>query len=133
MKQVMVMAILFFGLTTSYSLAQMGHGMIRDSHMMQGQEMMETGQIVEHGQMMGVIKGTTLDMSTMMGEISGMMNGEMSRDRMHKTSELMRDVAAEMNRMSFMIDKGSVTLEEMKDLQNRVIEIQKQMLKINKQ
>ena len=133
MRQVTVMAILFFCLTTSYSLAQMGHGMMRDSQMMQGQDMKSTGQMVEHGQMMDVIKGMTLDMSTMMGKLSGMMDGEMSREKMHKTSELIRDVAAEMNRMSFMIDKGSVTLEEMKDLQNRVIEIQKQMLQIKKQ
>ena len=121
MRNITLITILIIGLMTSYSLAQMGHGMMRDSHMMQGQEMMATGQMMEHGQMMENLKGITRDMSTIMDQLSGMMNGEMSRERRHKTSELMRDVAAEMNRMSFMMDRGTATDEEMRDFQNRMI------------
>ena len=132
MRQIIVISILILGLMTSYSLAQMGHGMMRDSHMMQGQNKMATGQMIDHGQMMKNLKGITRDMSIIMGELSGMMNQDMSRERMQKTSELMRDVAAEMNSVSFMLERGNVTEEEMKDLENRMIEIQKNMSDIIK-
>ena len=133
MRTIVLTTILIVGLMTSYSLAQMGHGMMRDSQMMQGQDMMATGQMVEHGKMMGAIKGMTLDVSTMIGELSVMMNQDMSSERMHNTSELMRDVAAEMNRMSFMMDRGASTGEEMKDLQKRISGIQTQMGQMNKE
>jgi hypothetical protein len=127
MRQTIVISILILGLMTSYSLAQMGHGMMRDSNMMEKHGMKESGQMIEHGQMMENLKGITRDMSTMMGQLSGIINQEMSRERRYEISEMMRDVAAEMNRISFMLERGNVTEEEMKDLENRMIEIQKRM------
>ncbi len=132
MKQIIVISILLFGLMTSYSLAQMGHGMMRDSHMMGEQGMTGSGPVMEHGKMIENIQGMTRDMSNMIGQFAGMISQEMSKERMHKTSEMMRDIAAEMNRVSFMLDRGNVTEEEMKDLENRMIEIQRHMSAIIK-
>lgn len=72
-------------------------------------------------------KEMTQGMSNMIRQIAGVMSQDMTRERRHMTSEMMRDVAAEMNRISFMLDRGNVTEEEMKDLENRMIEIQKHM------
>jgi hypothetical protein len=132
MRQVMVMVILLFGLTTSYSLAQMGHGMMRDSHMMEEHGMTGSGQMMEHGKMMGNIKGMTQDISDLMRKMSELMGSDISRERAHAMSNVVRDMAVEMNRISFMIDRGSATEEEMIDVQNRMMEIKKYMSNINK-
>ena len=130
MRQVMVMVILLFGLTTSYSLAQMGHGMMRDSQMMGEHGMTGSGQMMEHGKMMGNIKGMTQDISDLMRKMSELMGRDISRERAHAMSNVVRDMAAEMNRISFMMDSGAATEEEMRDVENRMMEIKKYMSNI---
>ena len=127
MRNITLITILIVGLMTSYSLAQMGHGMMRDSHMMGEHGTAGSGQMMEHGQMMGNVKEMTQDMSNMIRQLAGVMSRDMPGERRYKISEMMRDIAAEMNRISFMLDRGNVTEEEMKDLENRMIEIQKHM------
>ncbi len=134
MKRMLIISILILGLVATYSsgtslndFAQMGHGMMRD----------KAGE-VEHGNMMGDMMGITQDMSGMMRDMSEMMGDmskmskDISRDRMHKMSNMMREMCAEMNRMSDMMDKGMATDEQMKDMHNRMMEIQKQMSDMKK-
>jgi hypothetical protein len=139
MKRILMITVFFSVLAVSSVSAQMGHGMMRDSHMMgQGGHMMGeqgvkgSGQMMDHGRMMGNVQGMTRYMSNMMGQLSGMISQDMPGERRHKVSEMMRDVAAEMNRLSFIIDRGSATVGEMNDLESRMTELHKHMSEITK-
>ncbi len=133
MKRMLIISILILGLVATYSFAQMGHGMMRDEAGEMGRSHM-----MEHGNMMGDMMGITQDMSAMMRDMSEMMGDmskmskDMSRDRMHKMSNMMREMCAEMNRMSDIMDKGMATEQEMRTMHNRMMEIQKQIKGIMK-
>lgn len=144
MKSVFIITILILGLLVTYSSAQMGHGMMRNTHEMgqdhttEQKEMMGKGHMMEHDKMISDMMNTTHRMSEiihymseMMGDMSK-MSRDMSRDRMHKMSNMMRDMCAEINKMSLMMDKGMATDEEMRTIHNRMIEMQKQMWKLRK-
>lgn len=124
MRQTFVILILILGLMTSNSLAQMGHGMMRGSHMMEEHGMKESDQMIEHGKMMENLKGITRDVSNMMRQLSEIMQEDIAREKRHITSDIIRDIAAEMNRISFVLERDNITEEEMKDMENRIMEIQ---------
>ncbi len=143
MKRFLFMSIFIFFIMAHYSSAQMGHGTMRKTHDMEQRHMMEQEEIpgekrmmMEHETMMGNMMGTTQDISTMMSEMSEMignmstMSRDNSRGRMQKMSNIMKKMSTEMFRMSWMMDKGMVTDEEMKTMQERILKMQKQMSEI---
>lgn len=132
MKNILLINILIIMFMASYSLAQMGHGMMRDGHMMEEHGMSGSGHMMEHGQMMENIKGMTQDISTHMREISELMGRDFSTERAHAMADIMRDMATEMNRISFMMESGGATQEEMRDVQNRMREVNHYMSNIAK-
>jgi hypothetical protein len=114
-------------LCTSTVLAQMGGGMKegQKSGMGHGQ-MMEQGGMMEHDQMMGNMTTMTNQMSEMMGKISGMMK-DMPKDNMKTMSGVMKDLSQQMMKMSTAIAGGKISGKEMKNMQDRMMEIQKRM------
>lgn len=144
MKRIFIIISIILCLPATYSFAQMGHGMMRDSQMMGQGPMMDqkdmTGErhMLEHGRMMDNMTGLTQDMSAVMNRMSEVMGNvsgtgrDLSRDNMHRLSNMMRDISSEMNRMSWIMDKGIVTDEEMKAMHDRMTEIQKQIREIMK-
>ena len=151
MKRVVFMSVFVFAIMAHYSSAQMGHGMMRNTHDMKQERMMEQGHMMdqervmeqkdimgemymmEHEKMMGSMMGITQDISTMMSEMSDMignmsiMSREQSRGRMQKMSEIIKKMSAEMIRMSWIMNKGMITDEEMKTMHKRILKMQKQM------
>ncbi len=143
MKGTLILTIFIIVLTAAPGFAQMGHGMMRDSQMMgqegmHGQQGMGSGRMMGHQQMMGNIKGMTRDMSNIMGRVSETMGNladtgvDASRENMSRMSDLMRDMAAEMNRMSWIMDKGISTEEEIRDIQNRMMKIDRRMNELSR-
>lgn len=144
MKRIFIIISIILCLPATYSFAQMGHGMMRDSQMMGQGPMMDqkdmTGEryMLEYGRMMDNMTGLTQDMSAVMNRMSEVMGNvsgtgrDLSRDNMHRLSNMMRDISSEMNRMSWIMDKGTVTDEEMKAMHDRMTEIQKQIREIMK-
>ena len=161
MKRVFIISILIFGLSVSYSFAQMGHGMMREGHTMGQGHMTEQGRMSEQGHMMeqegkpGMQKNTfpdptvdrsimgdmmimIQDMAVMIRQMSVIMSNmpEMdsvrSRDRSYGMSILMKDMADEMNTISTIMGRGTATEEEMKSAHNRIMELQKAMREFRK-
>jgi methyl-accepting chemotaxis protein len=132
MRHILITTVLILYLAVSNSFAQMGHGMMRGGHMM-GEEhmrgMMEEGQMMDHEEMMSTMTEMTGQITEMMQGVTRMMNqsSPADKERMHKLANMIRDLASEMNRISFMMERGDATEEEMKDLQMRIREIKRSM------
>lgn len=156
MKQIFFIALLIVGLTTSYSLAQMGHGMMRGGHMMDEEEMMSDKEYrqlddiltrkqqstdemtIHHRQMINGMMGATQDIAIMMRQMSDMMGNiteiesEASNQDIKRMSAMMKDMAMEMNRISGLIGKGTATPEEVRAMQDKVIKMQEQMRELKR-
>lgn len=138
MKRIFIIISLILCLPATYSFAQMGHGIMRDSQMMEQKDMTGERHMLEHGRMMDNMTGLTQDMSAVMNQMSEVMGNvsrtgrDLSKDNMHRLSNMMRDMSSEMNRMSLIMGKGKVTDEEMKAIRNRMMEIQKQISDMKK-
>ena len=138
MKRIFIIISLILCLPATYSFAQMGHGIMRDSQMMEQKDMTGEKHMLEHGRMMDNMTGLTQDMSAVMNQVSEVMGNvsgtgrDLSKDNMHRLSNMMRDMSSEMNRMSWIMGKGKVTDEEMKAIRNRMMEIQKQISDMKK-
>jgi hypothetical protein len=108
-------------LSGSLVFAQMG------GSMMEGQNKgMHHEQMMEHGQMMGGMMGMSNQMYAMMGKMSGMMK-DMPPEKTKRMSGVMKDMSHQMLEMSTAMDSGKVSAEEMKKMQDRMMEIQKEM------
>ena len=65
-------------------------------------------------------------MSEMMGKMSGMMK-DMPKGNMKTMSGVMKDLSQQMMKMSTAIAGGKISGKEMKNMQDRMMEIQKRM------
>jgi hypothetical protein len=128
----------------------MGHGLMRGGHMMGDQGMMgkqempgqqgktQYNQSEQHRHMMNNVMGMTQDMAIMMRQMSVVMGnitdreGTMSRDRSNRMSALMKDMSAEMNRISDMMGKGTAADEEIRTMQKRMMELQERMWELKR-
>jgi hypothetical protein len=145
MKVLTAIVFLAIILSPSYSDAQMGHGMMRGGdHMMGSQGIMEQQerrddeQMTQHGHMMNNMMGMTQDMAIMMRQMSVIMGNitdpesSMSQDRINRMSVLMKDMSAEMDRISGLMQKGEVSQDEMRDMQRSLIKLQERMWELKK-
>lgn len=156
MKHILIIAGLVVTLAASYAGAQMGHGMMRDGHkmeqgghmmgdqgmmgsggMMGGQDRDEQGAEAERRHMMNSVMGMTQDIAIMMRQMSVMMGDVtdtqgVSGDRISRMSAIMKEMSTEMNRISDLVGKGSASDEEIRTMQNRMIQLQEQMWELRK-
>jgi hypothetical protein len=114
-------------LSGPFVFAQMTGGMMKDQNksIPQGQ-MREQGGMMEHGQMMGGMMDLSNQMSEMMGKMSGTMK-DMPAVKMKSMSGVMNDMSHQMREMSMAIGSGKVSAREMKRMEDRMMEIQKEM------
>ena len=126
-KSITGIGLLVLLLSGSFVLAQMNSGMMegQNQSMHQGQ-MMEHGQMMNHSQMMGGMMGMSNQMSTTMDKMAGMMKN-MPPSRMKGMSGVMNDMSHQMLEMSMAMGSGTISAEEMKKMQDRMTEIQKEM------
>lgn len=120
-KTITGIGLLVLLLSGSFVLAQMGGGM------MEGQnKSMHHEQMMEHGQMMSGMMGMSNQMSAMMSQMSGMMK-EMPAGQMKMMSGVMNEMSHQMQDMSMAMASGKVSANKMKRMQDRMMEIQKEM------
>jgi methyl-accepting chemotaxis protein len=143
-------------LTTTNAFTQMGHGMMRGGHMMGDQGMMGEQDIkdqfekmlpqrrsegefsTEHRHMMNNIMGMTQDIALMMRQLSVMManvtdmDSNKSRDKVGRMSGMMKNMSAEMNRISDILGKGTASRQEIRDIQNSMLDMQEKMVELKR-
>jgi predicted nucleic acid-binding Zn-ribbon protein len=93
---------------------------MKDHAGMMGHEQMVSNMT----EMMNRLSGMMIDMSEMMKD--------MPKDKMHQVSSMMRDMCSEINRVSELMDAGTATDEEIKAVQNRIMELKKRMSEMGK-
>jgi hypothetical protein len=151
----LIIAFLIIVLATS-GYSQMGHGMMRGGHMMEGGGHMMGGHMMkgdERGHEQGMMRGQISDehrrvmngmmsamqdiaimmrqMSVMMGDITSEGSNAM-KSKMKEMSALLKDMAAEMNRISGMIGGGPVSDEDVRTMQKRVMDLQERIWEVRK-
>jgi hypothetical protein len=126
-KSMTGIAFLVLLLSGPFVFAQMTGGMMKDQNksISQGQ-MKEQGGMMEHGQMMGGMMDLSNQMSEMMGKMSGTMK-DMPAVKMKSMSGVMNDMSHQMREMSMAIGNGRVSAREMKQMEDRMMEIKKEM------
>lgn len=113
-------------LSGSFALAQTNGGMMNGQNKsMPHSQMSKQGDMMEHGQMMGGMMGMSNQMSAMMGKMSSMMK-DMPPEKTKGMSGVMKDMSHQMLEMSTVMESGKVSAEEMKKMQARMMEIQKE-------
>jgi len=138
MKKILLcITILILALSSANLYAQMGHGMMRGGEMM-GEEhmrgMMQEGRMMDHSEMMNRMTGMTDEITGMMQDVTGIMrqSGPEDKDRIYMLAEMMRDLASEMNRISFMIEKEGVSEQEVRDLEMRIRQLKERMKRLRR-
>ena len=111
----------------SLAFAQINGGMMKDqTGTMHHDKMSEHQGMMKHGQMIGGMMDMSNQMSTTMGKMSGIMK-DMPAGNMKKMSGAMNEMSHQMLDMSIMMGSGKCTAAEMKKMQDRMTEIQKEM------
>ena len=126
-KTVSAIGVFVLLLAGSLAFAQMSGGMMKDqSGTMHHDKMGEHHGMMEHGQMMGGMMDLSNQMSEMMGKMSGTMK-DMPAVKMKSMSGVMNDMSHQMREMSMAIGNGRVSAREMKQMEDRMMEIKKEM------
>jgi hypothetical protein len=126
-KPVSAIGVLVLLLSGSLAFGQMSGGMMKDqSSTMHHDKMGEHYGMMEHGQMMSGMMDMSDQMSGTMGKMSGTMK-DMPADNMKRMSGVMKDMSNQMQEMSMAMGNGNVTAKEMKKMQDRMTEIQREM------
>lgn len=130
MKHLLIIAFLLSVLTDSESIAQMGHGMMRgmpggtmNEHMRGHEDMMN------HEQMIGSMTDIMRELADIMSDMSKMMQN-MPKYVIHQMPSLIRDICSEMNRLSEMMDRGTVSDEEIKSVHDRILDVKRRLIGI---
>ena len=134
MKKLMIgIGLIVLLLGNSFVFAQMSGGRMegqkgdtQHDQMMEHGERTEHGGMMERGQMMRDMIGMSNQMSETMGRMSGMMK-HMRPGNINMMSDVMKDVSHQMMEMSEVIGSGRVSTKDMKQMQHRMMEIQKRM------
>ncbi|MGA8042351.1 MAG: hypothetical protein WCA37_06055 [Terracidiphilus sp.] len=125
-KTITGITLLVLLLSGSFALAQTNGGMMNGQNKsMPHSQMSKQRDMMEHGQMMGGMMGMSNQMSAMMGKMSSMMK-DMPPEKTKGMSGVMKDMSHQMLEMSTVMESGKVSAEEMKKMQARMMEIQKE-------
>jgi hypothetical protein len=120
-KTITGIGLLALLLSGSFVFSQMDGGMMESQN-----KSMHHEQMMEHGQMMGGMMDMSNQMSEMMGRISVTMK-DMPAGRMKMMSSAMNDMSHQMQDMSIAMAGGKVSAKEMKRMQDRMMEIRKEI------
>ena len=118
----------------------MGKQDLKDqSGKMQPQRRSEGELSTEHRHMMNSIMGMTQDIALMMRQLSVMMvnvtdmDSNKSRDIVGRMSGMMKNMSAEMNRITDILGKGTASRQEIRDIQNSMLDMQEKMMELRRQ
>jgi hypothetical protein len=126
-KTVSAIGVFVLLLGGSLAYAQTSGGMMKDqSGTMHHDKMGEHQDMMEHGQMMGGMMGMSNRMSATMGKMSGMMK-DMPAGNIKRMAGVMNDMSHQMLEMSVAMSSGKVSAKDMKKMQDRMMEIEKEM------
>jgi multidrug resistance efflux pump len=82
--------------------------------------------------------GMTQDIALMMRQLSVMManvtdmDSNKSRDKVGRMSGMMKNMSAEMNRISDILGKGTASRQEIRDIQNSMLDMQEKMVELKR-
>jgi F0F1-type ATP synthase alpha subunit len=125
MKKVLLICIMIFLLSISYSFAQMGSDMMEGQQGQMGQGQMMEGMMGQE-QMMGSMMNMMHQMQGMMGDMSEMMK-DMPMNDAKAMADIMQDMSKNMMNMSNMMHRGTVSEKEMNKLQDSMKHLQDRM------
>jgi predicted house-cleaning noncanonical NTP pyrophosphatase (MazG superfamily) len=133
MKHVLLMAVLISALAVSYSFAQMGHGMMREhgsgegmmEHMMMHQGMMSREQTAES------ISDLMRQLSELMRDLSGKIEKSQT-EKPYDPENIMKDLSDELDVISRIVEKGTATDEEVKDIRERIAKTRGKIFQMDK-
>ena len=128
MKKLMIgISLIALLLGNSFVFAQMSGGRMEGQKGdTQRDQMMERGGMMERGQMTSDMIGMSNQISETMGRMSGLMK-HMRPGNINMMSDVMKDMSHQMMEMSEVIGSGRVSVKDMKQMHQRMMEIQKRM------
>ena len=128
MKKLMIgIGLIALLLGSSFVFAQMSGGRMEGQKGdTQRDQMMERGGMMERGQMTSDMIGMSNQISETMGRMSGLMK-HMRPGNINMMSDVMKDMSHQMMEMSEVIGSGRVSVKDMKQMHQRMMEIQKRM------
>lgn len=128
MKKLMIgISLIALFLGSSFVFAQMSGGRMEGQKGdTQRDQMMERGGMMERGQMTSDMIGMSNQISETMGRMSGLMK-HMRPGNINMMSDVMKDMSHQMMEMSEVIGSGRVSVKDMKQMHQRMMEIQKRM------
>jgi hypothetical protein len=128
MKKLMIgISLIALLLGSSFVFAQMSGGRMEGQKGdTQRDQMMERGGMMERGQMTSDMIGMSNQISETMGRMSGLMK-HMRPGNINMMSDVMKDMSHQMMEMSEVIGSGRVSVKDMKQMHQRMMEIQKRM------
>ena len=128
MKKLMIgISLIALLLCSSFVFAQMSGGRMEGQKGdTQRDQMMERGGMMERGQMTSDMIGMSNQISETMGRMSGLMK-HMRPGNINMMSDVMKDMSHQMMEMSEVIGSGRVSVKDMKQMHQRMMEIQKRM------
>jgi len=120
-------------LTASNGFAQMGHGMMREygggqgmmDHMMMHEGMMSREQTADS------LADITRQMSELMRDLSGKIEA-FPHGKLNELRYIMKDMSDEMETVSRLVERGTVTDEEVKEIRERIAKTREEIFKMDK-
>ena len=133
MKQMFVLSLMILCLSAVDTFAQMGHGMMREygsgqgmmDHMMMNEGMMSREKTAES------MADITRQMSELMRDLSGKIEG-LPSEKLDDLRNIMKEMSDEMETVSRLVEKGTATDEEVKDIRERIAKTREEIFGMNK-
>ena len=133
MKQMFVLSLMILCLSAADTFAQMGHGMMREygsgqgmmDHMMMNEGMMSREQTAER------MADITRQMSELMRDLSGKIEG-LPSEKLDDLRNIMKEMSDEMETVSRLVEKGTATDEEVKDIREKIAKTREEIFGMDK-
>jgi len=133
MRKLLIIPLFILCLTASNGLAQMGHGMMREygsgqgmmDHMMMNEGMMSREQTADS------VADITRQISELMRDLSGKIEG-LPPEKLNDLRNVMKDMSDEMETVSRLVERGTATDEEVKDVRERIAKTREDIFGMDK-
>jgi polyhydroxyalkanoate synthesis regulator phasin len=133
MRKLLIIPLFMLCFMASNSFAQMGHGMMREygggqgmmEHMMMHEGMMSREQTADS------VTDIIRQLSELMHDLSGKI--EVSPpEKLHDLRDIMKDMSDEMEAVSRIVEKGTATDEEVKEMRERIAKTRENIFEMDK-
>jgi polyhydroxyalkanoate synthesis regulator phasin len=133
MRKLLIIPLFMLCFMASNSFAQMGHGMMREygggqgmmDHMMMHEGMMSREQTADS------VTDIIRQLSELMHDLSGKI--EVSPpEKLHDLRDIMKDMSDEMEAVSRIVEKGTATDEEVKEMRERIAKTRENIFEMDK-